>query len=302
MSGWLCIALTASALGQDPDPGRIQELIRNLGNDDIVVRERAVEELAKIGRPALKALDAAAESKDPEVKARAAQAIQKITWGKGIDRLNKYVAETFGKDVRPEQVKDGALAPWAPNTRFYEVVEQPGAGAAAGLAAAFAGAGAAGGQRSFLAIRKEEDALYRVAVKGFVRTRTLGELLCKEEVRLADEDQAFDFAVALSELLDQAGGMQSQVMAFTGLGMGKSFDRTEEGWRLSRGIYGGDLLFKTDAEGKLLGVETKANYNPYGALLGLGGGDDEKANLEVQKLKLEIELLKRQLEKNAPPK
>lgn len=67
------IAVAAAlALGAIQDEtGRIEELIRQLGAEEYAVREKASEELRKIGRAAEGALRKAAESEDPEVQSRA---------------------------------------------------------------------------------------------------------------------------------------------------------------------------------------------------------------------------------------
>ena len=44
---------------QDDPAGKIEELIRRLGAEEFPVRERATEELKKIGKPAEEALTAA---------------------------------------------------------------------------------------------------------------------------------------------------------------------------------------------------------------------------------------------------
>jgi hypothetical protein len=66
----LSLALAALAtLAQEPPP--IDELIRKLGSEDFAEREKATEELRRIGKPAEEALRKAAESDDPEVRTRA---------------------------------------------------------------------------------------------------------------------------------------------------------------------------------------------------------------------------------------
>jgi YD repeat-containing protein len=60
------------ASSQEEDQARrIETLIRQVGSDDVAEREKATEELRKIGKPAVSALQKAAESKDPEVAVRA---------------------------------------------------------------------------------------------------------------------------------------------------------------------------------------------------------------------------------------
>ena len=67
-------------------------LIKQLGSEDVKVRDTATAALRKIGEPALKALEAAKQSNDPEVRARASALIRVIGWE---SRLSK-VAETWG--------------------------------------------------------------------------------------------------------------------------------------------------------------------------------------------------------------
>jgi hypothetical protein len=62
----------APAGAQDDEPKKkIQELVGQLGAEEFAVREKATEELRKIGKPAEEALRKAAESDDPEVRSRA---------------------------------------------------------------------------------------------------------------------------------------------------------------------------------------------------------------------------------------
>lgn len=55
------------------DSARIGALIEQLGAEDFAARERASEDLRKIGKPALPALKQAARHPDPEVQTRAAE-------------------------------------------------------------------------------------------------------------------------------------------------------------------------------------------------------------------------------------
>lgn len=57
---------------------KIEHLVKQLGHEDFQKREQAMEELVKIGEPALKALKEAAKSDDPEVVWRAKEAIKRI--------------------------------------------------------------------------------------------------------------------------------------------------------------------------------------------------------------------------------
>jgi hypothetical protein len=68
--------LAVGASAQDPqaeeDPAKkIADLVRQLGHDEYAAREKASQELRKIGKPAEEALRKATSSEDPEVRARA---------------------------------------------------------------------------------------------------------------------------------------------------------------------------------------------------------------------------------------
>src|SRR6185436_18943464 len=86
------LSLCLSPAAQDQD--RIEKLIQNLSDASKDERAKAVEELAKIGRPALEALRKAATSTDLEVKGLANQAIEKIEWS-GLEKLKKYAKENL---------------------------------------------------------------------------------------------------------------------------------------------------------------------------------------------------------------
>lgn len=71
------IALSAGILAAQ-DEARISDLIKKLGDTEYAEREKAKAELAKIGAPALKDLEAATQSPDPEVVQSARDLIEKI--------------------------------------------------------------------------------------------------------------------------------------------------------------------------------------------------------------------------------
>lgn len=83
---------------------RIAELVGKLGDPSFDVREAAQRELIAMGAPALKALDAATRSADPEVASRATEAIARIRQG--------------GREPRPEpqprDARDPSLPPDLP--------------------------------------------------------------------------------------------------------------------------------------------------------------------------------------------
>src|SRR6185436_2192940 len=104
-------ALCLGPAVQDQD--RIQKLIQNLSDASKDERSKAVEELAKIGRPALDALRKAATSTDLEVKGLATQAIEKIEWI-GLDKLKKYAKDNLDEGSSVEQSKLKNLSRWFP--------------------------------------------------------------------------------------------------------------------------------------------------------------------------------------------
>jgi len=72
MTPILVALLCLSSFAQDEEQKKkIGELVAQLGADEFAVREKATEELRKIGKPAEEALKKAAESEDPEVRSRA---------------------------------------------------------------------------------------------------------------------------------------------------------------------------------------------------------------------------------------
>jgi hypothetical protein len=69
------LVLVGLGFGQDQNQDRIDELIRQLGHDDYIVRERAEQELLKMGPEALPALRKCLEDGDAEVQERAERII-----------------------------------------------------------------------------------------------------------------------------------------------------------------------------------------------------------------------------------
>ena len=65
-------------LDDDAREEKIRELIGKLGDDSPEIRKSATEELARIGSPAVAALEAATRSSDPEVRWRAKEALANI--------------------------------------------------------------------------------------------------------------------------------------------------------------------------------------------------------------------------------
>lgn len=278
----LVALLTLPAVVQDDE--RIQKLIQVFSDGNKDERSRAVEDLAKIGRPALDALRKAATSSDLEVKGLAAQAIEKIEW-LGLEKLRKYVKETLDEGASVEQSKIKGLARWLPDTRFYEVAGV----AAAGNPGAMMGMPA---PRSLFAIRRFEDGFHRLMVKGIYSSNSINNLIQKSKVTISDEDSALDFAIAYMELQSAGANQNAAAMMMAGA---TRLEKTPEGWSLVSGMYGTNVQFKTTREGLLTEINQKTNNFNFG-INGIEGAED-RGKLELEKLRLEIDLLKRQLEK-----
>jgi hypothetical protein len=281
----LILAFFLAPILQDPE--RIQKLVQSLGDASKEDRDKAVEELARIGRPALEALRRATSSSDSEVKSLAGQAIERIEWA-GLDPLKKYVKEHLddGATIEPSKMK--GMGKWFPDTRFYEV-----AGAApAGGAAAMMGMQA---PRSLFAVKMYEHGFQRLMVKGIYCSGSVRTFIQKGKIVLADEDSAIDFGLAFMELYSAGAAQNATAMM---MGGASKLERTDEGWILDTSSFSAHVTFKTQKDGTL--VDIIQSSTPL-SMFGLGGGGDkgseEKNRLEVEKLKLEIDLLKRQLDK-----
>ncbi len=270
------------------DSQRIEKLIAALGDSSKEERDKAVKELAAIGRPALGALRKATSSSDNEVKALAAQAIEKIEWG-AVDKLKAYAKENLdeGASVEPSKIK--AFTRWFPDTRLYEV----GGGAPApGGAAALMGMQA---PKSLFAVRKYENGFWRLIVKGIYCGGSIRGLIAREKIVLSTEDAALDFALAFMELYGAGISQNPTAMMLSG-GVSR-LEKTGEGWSLESSGLGASVTFKTDAQGRLVDVAQSSNLmNAWGMAMG-ERKSEERTRLELDKLKLEIEILKRQLER-----
>jgi hypothetical protein len=76
--GPVSFAQEAKKEQDSPDRQRIQQLIRDLASEDFRVREKATEELQKVGGPAVQFLKEALKSDDPEVRWRAESILKKM--------------------------------------------------------------------------------------------------------------------------------------------------------------------------------------------------------------------------------
>jgi hypothetical protein len=279
------LALISFPAAQDQD--RIQKLIQDLSDASKDERTRAVEELAKIGRPALDALRKAAASTDLEVKGLANQAIDKIEWI-GLEKLKKYARENLDEGSTVEQSKMKTLNRWFPDTRFYEVSAAPAAGNQQQIMVNMG----MGLPKSLFAIRKFEDGFHRLSLKGIYSPASISAFVEKARIVLADDDTALDFAVAYAEL--QAAGSPQNANNWMMTGASR-LEKVQGGWALQSGMYGGHILFKTDKDGMLVGIDPKGGSFAQGQVP--EKASEERQKLEVEKLKLEIEVLKRQAEK-----
>jgi hypothetical protein len=107
---------------------RINELIKQLGDDDWKVREKATEELIKIGKPAIEQVKEALGSKDPEVRQRANHIIDKID----LKLVEKYLKEINEQDeirpvkyISPTQIKHGLIDKYLSCVLFYAAPSLP---------------------------------------------------------------------------------------------------------------------------------------------------------------------------------
>ncbi|MBI4614674.1 MAG: HEAT repeat domain-containing protein [Planctomycetes bacterium] len=94
---WLCMA--AGALADD----RIETLVVQLGDSNWQVRERAERELVEIGREAIPELKDATQDEDPEIAARAHEALAEIRTQCGMPDPSDLAREN--QDLR-EQLEE----------------------------------------------------------------------------------------------------------------------------------------------------------------------------------------------------
>lgn len=114
----LALALVAApapvALAQDGGPqpapaealdARVARLVRQLGDRAYERREAAQRELVAIGRPALPALREAAQSQDPEVASRAAEAIEAI--GGEVEPTRERERRELPRELERQELERG---------------------------------------------------------------------------------------------------------------------------------------------------------------------------------------------------
>lgn len=255
----------------------LDKLIRQLDDDRPEARAKAVAELQKIGRPAIEALRKAAVGGDAEVRALATRTIENIEWC-GLVKLHAYVGENYEDGATVEPVKIKALSRWFPEVRFYEVKMPP--------PAAPGGAGMVFGMenmlRSLFAAVKHEEHFTRIWVKGVFCSDAFTKLAQRHRIVLADADAAMDFALALAEAQGAGYGRR-------GMGAYSRFRRIEGGWEFTEGNMNSTIAFMTDAQNALQEI---IPTSPYGQQ----GDRSEVSRLSLEKLRLEVDLLKKHLE------
>ena len=96
------VATAGPAKTAEPDAAAIERLIRQLGSDEFTEREAATEALEKIGEPAYEALrKAARESRDAEVRMRAARVVQTIEGRWLIRQIAGRMEPRFKEAIEP---------------------------------------------------------------------------------------------------------------------------------------------------------------------------------------------------------
>jgi tetratricopeptide (TPR) repeat protein len=104
----------APASAEPASPERVDKLIRNLGDKDYYVRQRAQEELARLGLEAMGALEAATSNDDPEVASRARYLLRlmHVDWTAEVDppEVKNCLAGYENMDARSREARMRMLA------------------------------------------------------------------------------------------------------------------------------------------------------------------------------------------------
>ena len=87
----------------------IERLVADLAAERYDIRERATESLRRIGRPALAALERAAESDDPEARTRAREVLEDVRLGISPDWPSEMILLARHYDQLPDQERQQAL-------------------------------------------------------------------------------------------------------------------------------------------------------------------------------------------------
>jgi HEAT repeat protein len=98
------LAPNPSSRAQEPVEKRVQELVRLLASENFEEREKAVQELIKVGTPALEALRRASASKDAEVARLAKASVQKIEHNAKVGGLLERI-----RSAKQEEREEGMI-------------------------------------------------------------------------------------------------------------------------------------------------------------------------------------------------
>lgn len=246
------------------DPKKLKEeidqAIKDLGNEDVQVRNKAQDKLIKIGKPALEALKKATEDSDEETKQRAKTIIQEI------ESVARKAIESYAKDRWPDEEpsvteikRNKYIAKFFPKYKFYKL--QVGAK----------------NVNMFFGAKDGDDTPIRLGGGNYsttVPTRLLN-LVKESGAIIKSEQDVYDLFDALTDAFDPQHYRYDTI----------TVDKTDYGYYVYDTTFGRYYQIKVDSKGKLTDIEgTKSNYN-Y----------NEQNMLTVEKLKLEIQLLKKQL-------
>src|SRR5262245_5989775 len=113
---WFVAAVPVHCDEPVPDKAKIEKLVRQLGDGDFDAREKATEELTKLGEPARAALESAQRSDDLEVRNRAKSI---------LDELDKRVAKQK-LDQKLAALRKSIAPPDFDATKVKELVEKNG--------------------------------------------------------------------------------------------------------------------------------------------------------------------------------
>jgi HEAT repeat protein len=100
----MVLARPGSSRAEEPIEKRVQALVRLLGSENFDEREKAVQELIKVGARALEPLRKASASADPEVARLARVCIAKIEHNAKVDALLRKLRST-----KPEEREEGSI-------------------------------------------------------------------------------------------------------------------------------------------------------------------------------------------------
>ena len=254
----------------DPKPGVIERLILNFENDSPEVREKAVMEVSKIGKPAVPLLEVARQNKTLQVNICAQQALDKIEWGPGFEAVRKYAGEYLEEGVTIEYSRMRALITWFPSSRFIEVrsLDQ-------GRRAAMGNRMPA---RGLFEIRKYEPVFHTIESGGIFNHDALIQVITSYNIKLDEWESVMSFVQVFMELYTLSTGQAIYISSLS-----YSY---EKGWVLTDRNSLTSYTFMRDNNHILTDVVVNVQGRLDNTSL------IEKQKLDLEKLKLEIEALK----------